>query len=337
MSGAEYTASMSLPKSAPAGSFHYLQQFDTFDEFLKNVKKPGNVHIDAVPQSGDSSLVFDLVGTDCSIANAIRRVILNEVATIAIEKVVFLQNTGIMQDEKLAHRLGLIPILADPSEFAERPAVTGEPEATENDTLVFELEVECTEADIDRDDPARLSKTIYSRDLKWIPHGSQAEKFKGREPKPFHDDIIVTRLAVGQKIKAVCFAQKGVGYDHCKWQPATVFYRQLPVVRLLKDVEGEEAKLWKKHDVANVFDLVPGNKKGSKKLEVARPRNCTMAKNFLLLPDGKEKLLLDHKEDHFLFTIEPIGQIAARDVLLRSLQVLKQKAKSCIESLDGVS
>jgi DNA-directed RNA polymerases I and III subunit RPAC1 len=60
---------------------------------------------------------FDLVGVDASIANAFRRILLAEVPTMAIETVYIFQNTSVIQDEVLAHRLGLIPIKADPGKF----------------------------------------------------------------------------------------------------------------------------------------------------------------------------------------------------------------------------
>ena len=39
---------------------------------------------------------------------------------MAIEKVFLYQNTSLIPDEVLAHRLGLIPIKADPSKFIEK-------------------------------------------------------------------------------------------------------------------------------------------------------------------------------------------------------------------------
>ena len=42
---------------------------------------------------------------------------LSEIPTMAIEKVNFWQNTSVLPDEVLCHRLGLIPIKADPSIF----------------------------------------------------------------------------------------------------------------------------------------------------------------------------------------------------------------------------
>jgi DNA-directed RNA polymerase I and III subunit RPAC1 len=63
-------------------------------------------------------MVFEVVGIDAPLANALRRIIIAEVPTVAIEDVFFENNTSIIQDEVLAHRLGLIPINADPRLFA---------------------------------------------------------------------------------------------------------------------------------------------------------------------------------------------------------------------------
>lgn len=60
---------------------------------------------------------FDMIGIDPSIANAFRRILIAELPTMAIEKVLIANNTSVIQDEVLAHRLGLIPIKADPRLF----------------------------------------------------------------------------------------------------------------------------------------------------------------------------------------------------------------------------
>jgi DNA-directed RNA polymerases I and III subunit RPAC1 len=60
---------------------------------------------------------FDMVGIDASIANSFRRILLAEVPTMAIEKVHVFNNTSVIQDEVLAHRLGLIPLKANPNLF----------------------------------------------------------------------------------------------------------------------------------------------------------------------------------------------------------------------------
>ena len=65
----------------------------------------------------DMELEFDIIGVDASISNAFRRILLSEVPSMAIEKVYIYNNTSIIQDEVLAHRLGLIPLKADPRLF----------------------------------------------------------------------------------------------------------------------------------------------------------------------------------------------------------------------------
>jgi DNA-directed RNA polymerase I and III subunit RPAC1 len=58
-------------------------------------------------------LVVDITGINAAMANAIRRILIAEVPTMAIERVDLYQNTSVLPDEMLAHRLGLIPIKAD--------------------------------------------------------------------------------------------------------------------------------------------------------------------------------------------------------------------------------
>jgi DNA-directed RNA polymerase I and III subunit RPAC1 len=61
--------------------------------------------------------VFELIGVDAPIANALRRILLSEVPSVAIDTVFITRNTSILQDEVLAHRLGLIPLSIDPRQF----------------------------------------------------------------------------------------------------------------------------------------------------------------------------------------------------------------------------
>src|SRR6266567_3426316 len=58
---------------------------------------------------------FVLSDVSPAFANALRRIILAEVPVMAIEDVMILENSSVMYDEILAHRLGLIPITTDQS------------------------------------------------------------------------------------------------------------------------------------------------------------------------------------------------------------------------------
>ena len=111
---------------------------------MKRFKKEFKFEIQALDED---EIVFDMIGVDVSIANAFRRILLGEIPTMAIEKVWIYDNSSIIQDEVLAHRLGLVPIFADPREFKTLKGAgkDGKQDAQADDfnTLLFKLEAIC--------------------------------------------------------------------------------------------------------------------------------------------------------------------------------------------------
>ena len=85
-------------------------------------------------------LEFDSFGIDAAIANAFRRILISEVATMAVKTVYFHDNTSIIQDEVLAHRIGLIPLKVDPNLFQN---YNDSIDKTDLNTLVYRLDVTC--------------------------------------------------------------------------------------------------------------------------------------------------------------------------------------------------
>lgn len=87
-------------------------------------------------------LEFLLTNTDTSMANALRRIIIAEVPTVAIDLVEFTNNTTVLNDEFLAHRLGLIPLWSEHARHMKRPF---EPYDRDDEVqVVFELDIKCT-------------------------------------------------------------------------------------------------------------------------------------------------------------------------------------------------
>ncbi|ERN19212.1 DNA-directed RNA polymerases I and III subunit rpac1 isoform X1 [Amborella trichopoda] len=220
----------------------------------------------------ENSIEFDMVGIDASLANAFRRILIAEVPTMAIEKVLIANNTSVVQDEVLAHRLGLIPIKVDPRLFEYKSENDA---ATEKNTIVFKLHVKCGK------DSTRL--TVKSDQLKWLPGGSELPmaaadssskiktytsfscsqdslpEFSNNPITPAYPDITIARLRSGQEIELEAHVVKGLGKTHAKWSPvSTAWYRMLPEVVLLQDVRGENAEELVKKCPAKVFDIEDG-------------------------------------------------------------------------------
>jgi RNA polymerase Rpb3/Rpb11 dimerisation domain len=114
---------------------------------------------------------FSLIGVDASIANAFRRILIAEIPTLAIEYVFVWNNTSIVQDEVLAHRLGLVPLKGSKTGLAwlkwykkpteEEPIV---PPPNDYNTVVLKLQVECTKnpnAEKGETDPTKLYNNAH--------------------------------------------------------------------------------------------------------------------------------------------------------------------------------
>jgi len=133
-----------------------------------------------VTQNNESTntLEFEMEGISAAFANAFRRIITAEVPSMAIERVYFRQNTSVIADEIFAHRLGLVPILADPNEFESFDKDTHTDLLNEKNTIVFKLHVKCQK---ERDASGNivpdsiLHEKVYSKDLVWLPNGSELE------------------------------------------------------------------------------------------------------------------------------------------------------------------
>jgi len=55
---------------------------------------------------------FEVNNIDLSLANSLRRIMISEIPTVAIEFVYVHKNTSVLMDEYLSHRLGLIPLIS---------------------------------------------------------------------------------------------------------------------------------------------------------------------------------------------------------------------------------
>ena len=135
--------------------------------------------------------------------NALRRLSISQVPTFAIDDVVILENSSVMHDEAVAHRLGLIPLRTDLKRFVmpdlcECKSTLG----CSNCRVLLVLDAESLEK----------TKVITTADLI-----SEDEVVR-----PVSKEIPIVSLAPGQKLKFEAYARLGTGKNHAKWQPTSV-------------------------------------------------------------------------------------------------------------------
>lgn len=307
------------------------------DQFRKNFR------VEVIRVTEDE-MEFDMIGIDPSLANGFRRILIAELPTMAIEKVLIANNTSVIQDEVLAHRLGLIPINADPRLF---DYISENDVPNEKNTIVFSLHVRCERGG------QRI--TVKSKELKWLPNGSEfplatetsaskspskpktytsfsssqdsLPEFSEKPISPCHHDIILAKLGPGQEIELEAHAVKGMGKTHAKWSPvATAWYRMLPEVVLLQEFEDEKAEELVKRCPVNVFDI-EDIANGKKRATVARPRLCTLCRECIRGDQWENAVALRRVKDHFIFTIESTGALPPEVLFTEAVKILEDKCE----------
>ena len=145
-------------------------------------------------------------GVPIQYANALRRICLNGVPIYAVESIDVLENSSVLADEGIAHRVGLIPLKTD---------LEASKDGNENDKIMLTLDSGVSEE----------TRTILSGDL----------KSQDNNVIPTSDDIPIVTLAPGQSLKFEAYARLGKGIEHARWNSANI--------ATLTDSENENEKI----------------------------------------------------------------------------------------------
>ena len=165
-------------------------------------------------EKNDEFMRFIVSGVNVPFVNALRRIMLTEVPTMAIDEIVILENSSILNDEILAHRIGLIPIKTDLDSYSLPEDCKCESE--------FGCNLCRANLTLETKDTDKIS-TIYSGEM----------KPENPDIIPVSDKIPLVKLAPDQKVKFEAYARLGKGKKHAKWQPVSMCtYTHLPEIKV---------------------------------------------------------------------------------------------------------
>jgi DNA-directed RNA polymerase II subunit RPB3 len=220
-----------------------------------------------VTRVGDDAIEFTLSETDSSVANALRRVMMAEVPVLAINEVNIWENSSVLHDEFIAHRMGLIPLRWRPPVVGEALHVPRGAGAEAGLPFMWECE-SCAEM-MDPDhgvcrkcavlltldvanentDPQGDALVVSSADLQIM----WPAEWYGTRPCPFeiahfaHDaeraaatsdaGIVIVKLGPGQRLAVSCVARVGIGKIHARFNPTcSVAVKHDADIRLNRDL-----------------------------------------------------------------------------------------------------
>jgi DNA-directed RNA polymerase subunit D len=258
----------------------------------------------------DTNLRIIVKDADVPLMNALRRLALAEVPCMAIEEVVMIENSSILQDEIIAHRLGLTPLRTDLDSY-------NLPEECE-----CQSEFGCSQCrvtltlDAEANDGTR---TVYSGEI----------VSENPEVLPVSDKVPIIKLAKNQKLKLEAYARLGRGKKHAKWQPVSMCaYKYYPKITT---PEG------KCDDCQKCVDICPKNVLASKEgmVEVKDLLACTLCMDCVeACPKGKDSpLKIEWEKNQFIMNIESTGALPPERILKEASKLLAKQINEFEEQI----
>ncbi len=239
--------------------------------------------------------------TNYAFVNMLRKFILSEVPTMAIDIVEFRKNSSVLYDEIIAHRLGLIPLVTDLESYNIREECTCKGEGCAKCTIYLTCKV-------------KGPKLVLASDM------------KSKDPKivPAIPNIPIVNLLKDQELEFEAMAVLGKGKNHAKWSPGYAYYRNMPKIKINKSPENKEDIA--KFCPAGVFSVSAG------KLKIEKEDAC------ILCGDCEERsngdVSVEANENEFMFTLESWGQLTPKEIFESCLTEVRKKLENMEKSIE---
>lgn len=254
-----------------------------------------------VLEKNETSMRLLIKGVDTPYVNALRRTMLSEVPCMAIDEVVIIENSSVLQDEIVAHRLGLVPLKTDLDSYNLPDECPCKSEFGCNlcrVTLTLDVEAKGE------------ARTVYSGDL----------VSENPEIVPVNGKIPIIKLAKEQKLKLEAYARLGKGKNRAKWQPVSMCtYKYYPKI----EISGKNCDACGK-----CVDICPRNVyvKKSDRIEVQNLVACTLCMDCVdACPKEPPALNVGWNENTFIFSLESTNALPPERIMLEAVKLLEKQ------------
>jgi DNA-directed RNA polymerase subunit D len=252
-----------------------------------------------VLKSEQAVLKFRWSNTNASLANALRRVIISEVPTLAIEDVIFFENGSPTSDEQIAHVLAMIPLTTPRDKYLPPDKCEEAEKEGKKCRVVLTLE-------------ARAEKEPL-----WVTSSMLISE--DEEVKPVNPNIRITKLPPGRSIRLEAHAVLGKGKTHAKFQPGLAYYKFQPVIKV--DYALCTA-------CSTCVDVCPRSilKMEGNRVVVVAQDECSFC-NLCVdkCPTKPKAIEVSYLKDTVIFTVESNGNMSPVEILEEAISVFKEK------------
>ncbi len=244
-------------------------------------------------QLTDRRARFIISETTPAFVNSVRRSMIADVESMSIDEVNFYNNTSVLFDEMLALRLGLIPLTGGGSYLpASQCSCNGEG--------CFQCQVSLT---LNVKGPV----TVYSSDL----------TSSDPEVVPADGDIPIIKLFKDQELMLEAIARKGSAKDHAKFQSAiAASYKHLPRFSVKDCNACKECVTACPKQIINYEDNT---------VRINDELQCTLC-NLCVEACESGALSVTGNPHSFVFYAESDGSMSCKDLLITSVESLKERA-----------
>ncbi len=250
---------------------------------------------------------------------ALRRAVMQEVPTMAVDTLFILENNSVLYDEILAHRIAMIPLTSEKALEKYKPPEQCV-ESGEGCTTRLYLEVKNEDLD---------ELTVYSRDL----------KPEDPDVKPVYDNIPIVILGKGQSIVAEAEARLGRGREHIKWSPASVsVLLSVPLIRYdttrASQEELEKCLKCISEYSEELAEKIREKKVGEEKLVFFR---TTSLLKYCEQSACRNIIKVEYLDNERILLVESTGSLKPETIVRRALVELDRKLVELGEELEKIS